>query len=229
MNRTQSDENRQQPAGPRCDDYEEYLAETRGYSYDARDIVTIETLRRHDALRTDPAEALDDRDLELDDLDDFERLGAARGWLRRDEPTKFWEAIQPVLEEPEDNRAVSYADAHLWVAGVLADAGKYEAARRLVGEFADQWPDDPRGRQMEARFLVETDGPEAARKAYEQLVDEFGEEVELLYEIAEDLEAVGATELAREWLERTRERAEELGDRAILVDLELLEQELEDG
>jgi lipopolysaccharide biosynthesis regulator YciM len=60
----------------------------------------------------------------------------------------------------------------------------------------------------------------------DSIIEEYGDEAEMYYEVAEEFDRQGDTDAARSWLEQAREKANATGDRATLIDVDLLAREL---
>ncbi len=222
---TAAETDRPSPAPSRCDNYEQFLEDTYGYAYSARDIVSTDALERHDRLAS---EASADELAEINrDLDDFERLGLARGYLRTGELEAFADELDNLLDSEDVHPAITYSELPLLAAEVLTDHDRFDRALDYLERAIERWPDHSiAARRQRALVVLHADGPDAARSHYERLADNHPDDPELRFEFAEDLHAHGHPELARTWLQRARSTAERVGDRALLVDLELLKTRL---
>jgi tetratricopeptide (TPR) repeat protein len=216
------------PPESRCDNYTSYLDETYGYAYAARDIVSIQDLERHDALLEGSEPGLDERD--PDELDDFLRLGMARGWRRQGRLERFLQVVDVVLNSDDDHPAVDYGEVYLLAARALVDDTRYERALSMLERAIERSEyDDREYRQLKGVTLHQMGEHERAAECLDALADDHPDDVETYYEVAEDFARIGVEDVARRWISRAREVAERLGDRAVEVDLKLLESRLERG
>lgn len=213
------------PPESRCDNYDEYLEDTLGYAYGVRDIVPVGTLRSHDRLREDPETHLGDRSLQ--DLSDLEKLGLARGLKRNNDLDGFASVIEDLIHSDGADPGVDYPEIPLLGALVMHRSEHFRHARAWLDQAIEKWPDRSRSAKLlKGRVLLNAQGGDAATEHYEALVSAHPDDPELSFEIAEDLAAEGKPELATRWLGRARQTAEDVGDRAILVDIEVLESRL---
>lgn len=213
------------PPPSRCDNYERYLEDAYGYAYAARDIVSVASLECHDALTESPQKTRREVDGELND---FERLGLARGLYQNGDAAGFADQLETILESDDHHPAVTYMELPLLAARLLAGEGDYERAQDFLEDAAERWPDHATAARREKALVTLLDeGREAAVTVYQQLADDNPDDPELRFEFAEDLAEHDQPHMARVWLERAREVAERVDDRAILVDIELLEERLE--
>lgn len=230
MNEAQDsrDESRRRAApSSRCDNYERYLEDEYGYAYFARDIVSIEEIERHDRFVESPADRQPDRP--LDDDDDFSLLGLARGWKRADNIDAFIEVIEHLIASEEDHPAVAYHELPLLAAIVLSKAGEFDTAIALLDQGIEKWPDQKRPTlQHKALVLLQAGELEAASELHESLVRQHSDDPEVPYEIAEDLRQTGHPDRAEGWLDRAESSAKEVGDKSLLVDVELLRNRLQE-
>jgi len=214
------------PPASRCDNYERYLEDAYGYAYAARDIVSVASLERHDALTEAPEKTRREVD---EELNDFEQLGLARGLYRNGDAVRFAEQLEQILASDDHHPAVTYVELPLLAARLLAGEGHYERAQGFLEDAIERWPDHAiPARREKALVTLLDEGREAAVTVYQRLADDNPDDPELRFEFAEDLAEHDQPHMARTWLERAREVAEEVDDRAILVDIELLEERLED-
>ena len=209
----------------RCDNYTSYLDETYGYTYGARDIVSLEALEHHDALLAGSEAGLDGRD--PDELDDFLRLGMARGWRRQEQIDRCVQVLEVVLNSDDNHPAVDYREVYLLASRTLADKGRYERALSVLERAIDWAERDARAfRQLKGLVLHRMGAEDQAGNVLDALSRDRPDDVDMHYEIAEDFAIVGDDEAARRWIDRTRDVADRHGDRAIEVDLDLLEARL---
>jgi len=214
-------------AEPRSDNYERYLEDTYGYAYSARDIVAIESLERHDELVGRPT--LDGREIDEQDLGDFERLGLARGLYRDGQFEAFCRQIEQLLDSDHEHPAVAYPELPLLAALVLRRADRYERAASILERGRELWPDAALPMtQQRALIILATRGPETAQQVYQSLADDHPDDPELRFEIAEDLWCQDHLEMAAQWADRAEEVAERVGDDPSLVDIQLLKRRLQE-
>lgn len=215
--------------GPQAisDNYETYLLDEYGYAYGARDIVPLRTLERHDRLVEHPRATLED--LDRDELDDFERFGLARGFAEREEFEAFATCIDRLLASDDEHEGLQYHELPLYAAIVGLRQGEHDRAATWLEAAIDRWSDRARpARLLMARVALDREDEERAAEIHESLAEDHPEDPELTFEIAEDLAGAGAEARASEWVERTRERARDTGDRAVEVDLNVLASRLGD-
>ncbi|MFB6262776.1 MAG: hypothetical protein ABEL76_03975 [Bradymonadaceae bacterium] len=209
---------------PGCDDYPYYLDQTWGYSYRARDVVSVAALERHDELvEADPGTL---GDVDVGELDDFLTWAVARAARANGALDEFVDRVDGILTSDDDHPALNYREVHLTAARTCLRDGRFDRARDLLDSFEHRWPDRAMPARRESCLLaLEADGPEAARERVEAFLEVFTDP-EAALELAEDLNEVGSDELAGDALRKARRRAEERGDGALLVDIELLERRL---
>jgi len=221
-------DDRETPAQVVSDDYERYLEDEYGYAYGARDMLPLRVLERHDYLADQPREALEEMNVE--ELDDFEMLGLARGLADDGEFEAFADVLERLLESDAGHDAIRYPEIALFGALIALRHGEAERADEWLRRSADRWTDRARpAHLLRAQIAVREGDRERAHDLYRSLAEDHPDDPEVAYEIAEDLADEGRKEWAAEWVERCRERAERAGDRAVLVDLDILEADLENG
>lgn len=220
-----TDRNETEVPSPRCDNYEDYLSDEQGYAWDARDVVSVDTLERHDDILALTGEEL--QELVPADYDDFIRWAIARRWHQLDRLEPAIEVARTVVDGETDHRAIHYSEARLAVARLLEEAGRLDEAVEMTTTLAEE--DDtyrPYGRLLHAMIRLRSGkgaGGDRAEEILDSLYETHSDDAELQYEIAEDLARSGFGEMAETWIERTSETAERTGNRAVQVDLELLE------
>lgn len=206
----------------RCDNYEEYLADEMGYAWNARDVVAMSTLERHDELAAASAEELEQED--FSELNDFLRWAVARRWAQLGHVERFAVAVNNLLESMEPSALLQYHEIYLTSARLLADADHHDQALALLERYSSIGPEDASpALRLRAVIHLGRDDIEAGEDVLAELRETFGQQPEVCFEVAETLAGAGYTERAAEWLKRARAAAEEVGDRPILVDIELLE------
>lgn len=214
-----------QPPPSRCDNYDEYLEDELGYTYVAGDVVALAELESHDRLQNHPLEELGER--KLVDLNDFEALGFARGLKEAGNLDGFARAIEALLESDDDHPGVEYAELPLLGALALYREGEHNRALSWLEYGIEEWPQRRTSASLlQGRILLNQKGPEAAIEHFESLANSNDGDPEVFFEISEALAVEGHPELARNWLDRARERAGHVGARALLVDIDVLEHQL---
>ena len=212
----------------RCDDYESYLEEEYGYAYAAREIVPLQELESHDALLADPDNGLGGRG--VDDLNDFELLGRARGYRRAGQTEAFLETTERIFGDNPNHPAVDYAEVHLLAALGFSQAGDVQRAVGLLDKCADNWSDMVvAAGQLKAVVLIQAGRNQDAQAVYDGLADSHGDDPEMFFEIAEDLVRLGEPDRASAWLDRAATTAERVGDDALSVDIRLLREQIARG
>jgi tetratricopeptide (TPR) repeat protein len=215
-----------EPPSPRCDNYDGYLTDEQGYAWDARDIVSVEDLEVHDDMLARSEETLGE--LVPADYDDFVRWGMARRWRQLGRLDLAAEVARTVVDGERDHAAIHYPEATLAVAGLLEEADQIDAAIDILDRLSDAKAPYGAYAQLAEAMIRLRRGDEGARERASEILDDLHashpEDAELHFEVAEDLTRSGFGELAEVWIRRTREAAEKTGNRAVLVDLTLLEQ-----
>ena len=201
------------------DNYPEYPEDEYGYTYDAWDLLSLSEVDRHDELEQAPLEVLDALD---DELDDLERLAVARAFRRHGRDDDFIRLCRAILGSDERHPAVVYPEIAVFGARELAREDQ-PRARAWLDEFAEEIDELMEGRILQA---VLEDLLTDSSDLLDTLVEEYEDEPELYYEIAEEFLRQQAGEPAREWLQHARKKAEAVGDRTTLIDIELLEAQL---
>ena len=201
------------------DDYPDYLEDTLGYRFDARDVLTLGELHRHDdLLHADPT-TLEELDLEA--LDDLQRWAVGRNARRRGDTEAFVEAARLVLGGATDHAAIAYAEVYEATVGVLIDAGRFDEAAALLQRFREEHPDAQQVDGLEVRLAYRRD-PLEGRATAEALATAHPDDGELRYELAEDLLAMGMVEEAARWLDEAEAVAVRTADRPLQGDVTLL-------
>lgn len=213
-------------AKPRCDNYERYLRDEYGYAYNARDVVELQELERHDRCRSAPREVFGEQ--ELAELGDFSLLGLARGMCELDEIEPFVEIVERLVASEDSHPAVVYHEIPLLAGLVLAEDGRHETAIALLDRGIERWPDARLpALQQKALVLLDAEGADSATELWERIAEQWPDDAELRFEIAEDLWRAERPRLARRWLNEARSTAERVGDDPLLVDIDVLEERLE--
>lgn len=207
-----------------CDNYPEYLDQAWGYSYVARDIVSVATLDRHDQFVDAEADELDE--LERDELDDFLLWGVARGYRSEGRIDGFVDCVDRLLESDDGHAALDYREIHLSAARSLVSAHRFDRARDVLDRYVDRWPDAAMPAQRE-RCLVEIEAGDGGGEQVRSFLATH-DDPEAALELAEDLAAADRPDLARDVVARARERTRQRGDSALMVDVELIERQLEE-
>lgn len=206
------------------DDYPEYPEQSFGFAYEVDDVMSQGALRRRDELMCADAATLEQ--LDVDNLDDFERWTAAHAWRRLGEEARFVEIAQNILASEDSHPVIVYSEISRGLAWLFITEKRYGEAAEILDAHSERWPDDLQGEQLAALLahLRDDDGAQL-----EELASEHPGDAELRYEFAEDLWQLGRHQAAKRWLEKARRAANETGDRAVLVDITLLEERLEEN
>ena len=200
------------------DNYPEYLEHEYGYAYEVADVMSQSAIVRHEELLHASAAELEA--LAVDSLDDFQTWAVARAWRRLGERERFYETGKKLLASDEEHPVVIYSEISRWIAQELTGAERLNEARELLERHLEKWPSDVQAQELIA--IVVLLGDEGDDAKLRELADEYPADAELRYEIAEDLWRFGRQEAAMRWLDEARETAEQSGDDAALVDIELL-------
>lgn len=203
------------------DNYQEYPEDEYGYTYDAWDLLGLSEVDRHDDLIAASLDELQARD--LDALDDLEKLAVARGFLGHDEVEPFVEACRSILESDVRHPGIVYPEVAVYAARILA---RFDRPRALawLQDFDEQAEE-----LMETRILrgVLEVFVNDSTEALDEIVEEYTDEPELYYEVAEEYLRQEDLGRAREWLDQAREKARSVGDRATQIDIDLLSSKLD--
>ena len=165
----------------------EVLAETPS-SVPARLVLIAERMSAEDfATALDITEAAladapDDPDLNVARLALLERLGDTQG---------VGEQLGRMLDADPDNQQTAQALLRWHLS-----QGDEASALALLRDIAERSPEDPTGRLNVAQFMLETDGPEAARAELQRLVDTEAENAPYLQALAQLDFALGRREEA---------------------------------
>ena len=206
------------------DDYAEYLADELGYACDARDDLrgpSLSEMLRHDELTESSAAELEA--LDPTSLNDLLRWGYARGCRRHGDIDGFLAAARLVVESDTPHGSILYDEVYESLIETLANHGLQDEADLLVERFAARWPDDTRAHRL--AVFVGIRGQDLATRL-ESARGHLSADPERMFEIAEDLAQNGAVDPCGDWLRAVEERAEEMGLRALLLDIALLRADL---
>ncbi|QDG49811.1 hypothetical protein FIV42_03370 [Persicimonas caeni] len=214
----QTPHNSKQPRRSIEDNYPEYLEHEYGYAYEVADVMSQAEIMRHEELLHADTATLEG--LELDSLDDFQKWAVARAWRRLGDHERFLDVSKQLLDSQKEHPVVIYSEISRWVAQELAGADKLEDAKDLLTKHLARWDSDVQARELMG--IVEFLTAEGDDSTLRQLADEYPADAELRYEIAEDLWRFGKHRAAERWLDEARQAAEQSGDEAALVDIELL-------
>lgn len=210
------------------DGYPEYVADELGYNYHASEVISASESSRHEAIRYADNADLDDLEQRLEPLSDLERWALARRHLERGAHQAYFTLANPLVDGDLDHPALHYPEIFVDIARRRAETDDLDAARELIDTIAETWPQfDDAIPLLHAQLLLYAEKIDEAKPAYREVLDEH-EDIDLFIETAEDFQRCDAPEIARYWLRRAREAAEEADDRASLVDIELLSQSLPD-
>ena len=207
------------PLGRRSieDNYPEYLEHEYGYAYEVADVMSQAALARHEELLHLDAGALEQ--VNLEDLDDFQLWAVARAWRRLGEFERFVELSRRLIDSDDEHPVVIYSEISRWLARELTGHERTEEAQQILAEHLERWPSDTQARAL-AGLVAYVASDDDAR--LQTLVDDYPDDAELHFEIAEDLWRFGRGEAASKWLEQADKAAERSQDASVRVDIELL-------
>lgn len=211
------------------DDYPDYIDDERGYHYHAWEVISASELSRHEALRrAESAEELDALEQSLEAYTDLDRWVIANRRRAFDDQAAYDEHVDAILSGKREHPALFYQEIFGDMARRKANAGGMELAEPYIHAVAEAFPEVESALPwLRARLLLESHEFDACEAAYEELLNdsEIPPQVvaECCLELTEDLLAAGEEERARAWHQRAVREAEEVGYRAVLVDLELIE------
>ncbi len=203
------------------DNYPEYLADERGYAWDAWDVLAADVIRRHDAIARASADDL--AALDPAGLDDLDRWAFARASRELMDLDGFFDAARLVMASSDEHRGVSYAEVFISAIEALSDAGLGDEASLHLRTFRERWPEDTQAARLSVWIAAR--GPDLAT-SLEDAIAELMDDAEAMFEIGEDLAAIGASEHALTALDAAAALADTHGLRALLLDIALLRADL---
>ncbi len=213
------------------DGYPEYVDDELGYHYHAWEVISASESTRHERIRLAQAQELEELAEHFAPLSDLERWALGRHYLRNGQVDRYFKFVEPILQGERTHRALHYPEIFADFARRHAEGGDMDAADATVGRIEQVWPElAPAIPLLRAKLLLRAGRFDEAHQAYEKEIEaedlSDDEAPEIYFEAAFDFFECGATEIARHWLDRSRQAAEESGDTATMVDIELLEAEL---
>ncbi len=208
------------------DGYPEYVDEELGYNYHAWEVISAAESRRHEQIRRMEADQLKGLQQKLSPLSDLERWAFARRFLHQDDMEAYFDFVQRIVEGALDHPALHYPEIFVDVARRRAALDELDRAGEWVDRIEQTWPEFSDAIPLlRAQLLLYAEKTEDAEEAYDKAIKPH-KDVDLLIETAEDFHRLGSDETALHWLTRARGLAEETGDTASIVDIELLQRKL---
>ncbi len=194
------------------DDYPEYLEETRGYAWDAWDLLDDEATRRHDERLHAGAEALEARDAG----DDLEQWATIRALTRLGEEARALAMLDALLAGERAHLALNYDELY---------AEAVERALRVGADAAallERWRASSPEHDLTLWHILHALASDDAQSAATGLGHACARgDAEELCDLGDALARHGYGEYAREAWERAEVAAREAGMTAVLVDLAL--------
>ena len=213
------------------DNYPEYVLETFGYQYDALEVIDREALTRHDNLRHASREELERAmgDGEGVERDALAALAIAHRWRELEALEESAEALEFILSAPP-HASVAIDEVFEFAILTRLTLKQYDRARHLL-DAPPEWTESWHRLPLLSGLVATLEGdPSDGERMFDAYIDDEGaegERGERCYETAELLSDYLEHELAKTWLVRARSRAEAEADRALLVDITLMEDKLE--
>ncbi|MBA2662141.1 MAG: hypothetical protein H0U74_07580 [Bradymonadaceae bacterium] len=208
-----------------ADGYLSYVDDELGYSYEAWDVLSVEAIRAHDVILHTDSASLDAVDRLT--IDDFERWALARAYRRCGELEGFFGVCESLTLSTAAHPGIVYTEVVELYAEELARANRLAKAQSKLAEARLRWPEPGAlPYAIDARILLLAGDLDLALGRYRALADAHPDDAELRFEIAEDLTQNSQTSSAGPWLDEALAVAERVGDRALIVDIELLRIEL---
>ena len=210
----------------RCDNYPEYLRDTFGYAYDATDRVPLASRESHLSWLDASSDELESA--ELDEMNDFVRLGVCRGFLNAGRTDQFVDVTRRLLDTPRDHRAVRYTELPLLVASILGESGRPEDGLdflRDYDELAETEADRREYLLFRGRLFLQSGRPDEANTAFHQAC-EISDEPETRLDITAVCAQAEADDVAVTWLDKAESLARNQNDSALLVDIDVWRERL---
>lgn len=210
----------------RCDNYPEYLRDTFGYAYDATDRVSLASRESHHSWLDASADEL--QSAELDEMNDFVRLGVCRGFLNAGHTDQFVQVTRRLLDTPRDHQAVRYPELPLLVASLLGESERPEDGLDFLQDYDDLAEKEADRREyllFRGRLLLQSGRPDEANTAFHQAC-EISDEPETRLDITAVCAQAEADNLAADWLEKAESLAKNRNDSALLVDIDIWREQL---
>lgn len=209
------------------DNYEEYLDDECGFSYDHADRMTPEDFAAQDAiLHASPEELQAMEGAALEPPEGLKLWMLARAWERLADAPRYFELCAQLLDAELEHPLVIYSEISRRVARQRAKAAEFSLARERLRAHLERWPEDLQAEQLSALIVYLESGDAADDSALRAFVARFPKDAEIRYEIAEDLWHFGRLQAASDWLHKAREVATQ-HDLTTLVDIELLSTRLD--
>jgi len=209
---------------PFKDDYPGYVDDTTGYAWDAWDTVTARAMRRHDDLLASSVEELEALDLEA--LDDLQRLAASRAWRAHDYEEESLDALGRIARSDMEHPAIRYDEVRAHLVERELRRGALTRAGQALGELAQRDPEHHMLWRLEALHTALGGDSQKASELIREGLRERPDDPELRYDVAKELADFGYTGWSKAYLKQARLVAERTGKRSVLVDVALLEGEL---
>jgi hypothetical protein len=201
------------------DNYESYLDDELGYAWGVWDRTTLANIARHD----DILHAVSDDIAALDPagLDDLQRLALARACRRHDDPEGELDSLRLIVSDSMEHPGVNYVEVVDRTVARLCGALLFDEAEVIIERLeAQEWCAQP---QLYMRALVRLASETSmGRDAFEELLIDAPDDPELRFDVAEDLIRFGRMDDANELLDDAEQVANRTGNKAVLVDIELL-------
>lgn len=209
------------------DGYPEYVDDELGYNYHAWEVISASESKAHQQIKRADYSELDALADAFHPLSDLLRWAMARRHLRQGERPRYFEAVRHLIEGDKEHPALHYPEIMVDMARRLAEDGNLDESRQWLTRLESTWPEFQDAIPLVgAQLLIFAGRFEQGHQAFENALEPHGDDVDLRIETARDFQRMDAIDFARKWLRRARALAEELGDTASLVDIDLMERSL---
>ena len=209
------------------DGYPEYVEDELGYNYHASEVISASEANRHEQIQVASGDELDDLESRLGTLSDLERWTLARRRLENGDIDDYIDHVESIVDGPLEHPALHYPEIFVDLARRYAETGDVERGLQTAARIEEAWPELADAIPLvKAQLLLAGGRHDEADDAFHDALEPHDDAVDLYIETAEDFRQAGVHARARDWLDRARQLADELGDQASIVDIELLEQKL---
>ncbi len=214
------------------DPYANYVDDELGYAYHAWEVISAQESRRLQQILHRPDRSPMEQRTALEPLSDLERWALANKARDADQLPLYFDLLEPLRNGELDDPALNYAEILVDLARQHIRQDEQDEATAILDEIRHQWPaiEDEVIDLIAARLSLYSGDLDEAHQRLSTLLsqsEEFGDDVDLHVEIAEDFVHHDCPDHAEGWVERARQLATDQGDTASLVDLALIEDQLQ--
>lgn len=190
-----------------------------GYAEYDWDKLPEEEIELHDrVIDMDQAEL---EALDLSKVSDLIKWAAAQSWAELDESDRFQAISAELIDSTNRHPALDYGEIGIELLNDFLVEERFEDARTLLVKVAAMVPDDP---HVKPRFTAIIDvlsgNVEDGMAAFQNMIDNAGDDAMLVLVIAEDLIAVDKLEEAAQVLDKAEELARFTQDDEVLAAVE---------